>query len=105
MEYREARFGVGQLIQHKLFDYRGVVIDVDPCFMGSEEWYQQVAQTRPPKESPWYRVLVHNANHETYVAERNLEEDGSAEPIFHPSLESHFSDFRDGVYITDMPAN
>ena len=56
-----AQFRPGQLIHHKLFDYRGVVVDVDPIFQGSEEWYQQMAQSRPPKAKPWYHVLVHNA--------------------------------------------
>ena len=51
-----ARFAVGDLIRHRLFDYRGVVVDVDPCFNGDESWYQQVALTRPPKNRPWYHV-------------------------------------------------
>ena len=34
-----ARFSVGELIHHRLFDYRGVIYDVDPEFMLSEDWY------------------------------------------------------------------
>lgn len=105
MKQQNARYSVGQLIRHKLFNYRGVIVDVDPCFMGTEEWYQQMARTRPPKEAPWYRVLVHNATHETYVAERNLQEDDSGAPVKHPSLEDYFSDFRDGVYIPHQRSN
>jgi heat shock protein HspQ len=84
---------VGQLVQHRLFDYRGVIFDVDPIFMGTEEWYQQVARTRPPKDLPWYHVLVDGAAHTTYVAERNLRLDTSAEPIRHPLLDKFFSGF------------
>jgi heat shock protein HspQ len=100
-----ARFHIGQLIHHRLFDYRGVVLDVDPVFMGSEEWYNQVARSRPPKERPWYRVLVHGRQDETYVAERNLEEDVSNDPIEHPRLAEFFSDYEGGRYRPLAPSN
>ena len=81
MSGQEARFRVGQPIHHRLFDYRGVVIDVDPTFQGSEERYEVMARSRPPKDKPWYHVLVHDAGHRTYVAERNLEPDLSGAPM------------------------
>ncbi|MDX1405855.1 MAG: heat shock protein HspQ [Woeseiaceae bacterium] len=93
-----ARFSVGDVVHHKLFDYRGVVVDVDPQMMLSDEWYERVARSRPPRDKPWYRVLVHDAMHETYVAERNLEPDISDEPISHPLLEAFFSHYSDGRY-------
>ena len=93
---KDATFSVGQLVWHRLFHYRGVVFDVDPIFLGSEEWYEQVAKSRPPKDEPWYHVLVHNAVHQTYVAERNLGQDNSGERIQNPAIDSIFSSF-DGV--------
>ncbi len=101
----EAIFSVGDLVHHKLFDYRGVVVDVDPKMMLSDEWYETVARSRPPRDKPWYRVLVHNAMHETYVAERNLEPDGSNEPIRHPLVGTFFSEFSDGRYVTTGRTN
>lgn len=98
MSGQEARFQVGQLIHHKLFDYRGVVFDVDPVFQGTEEWYETVARSRPPKDQPWYHVLVHGAQHTTYVAERHLEADDSDAPIEHPALDMFFDGLRDGLY-------
>ena len=95
---RTARFAIGDLVCHRLFDYRGVVYDVDPEFMLSERWYEEVARSRPPKDEPWYRVLVHNATQETYVAERNLEPDQSGEPIVHPLVGTLFSGFEEGRY-------
>ncbi len=90
MSAREAAFHIGQLIHHKLFDYRGVIVDVDPVFQGSEEWYEQMARSRPPKDKPWYRVLVDQSAQETYVAERNLEPDRSGEPVKHPLIDHFF---------------
>ena len=58
---KNAKFSIGQIIHHRLFDYRGVIVDVDPDFQNSDEWYDQVARSRPPKDKPWYRVLVHDA--------------------------------------------
>ena len=96
-------FSVGDVVQHSLFDYRGVVIDVDAHFSGTEAWYEAVARSRPPKHRPWYHVLPHGAVHQTYVAERNLDPDHSGLPIQHPLLESHFTDFKEGRYVDDPP--
>lgn len=93
-----AGFNVGQVIHHRLFDYRGVIVDVDSEFQGTEEWYRQVAASRPPKDKPWYRVLVHDSAGITYVAERNLEPDNSGEPVNHPHVPLYFTAFKDGIY-------
>ena len=93
-----ARYAPGELIHHKLFGYRGVVVDVDPVFQLSDEWYEQVARSRPPKNEPWYHVLVHEATHMTYVAQRNLEPDRGGDPVRHPLLADYFDVFVDGRY-------
>lgn len=93
-----ARFAPGELVHHKRFDYRGAVVDVDATFQASDEWYEEVARSRPPKDEPWYHVLVHGATHMTYVAERNLEPDESGEPIEHPLVGRFFASFSDGRY-------
>jgi heat shock protein HspQ len=105
MTTSRARFRVGQLVHHKLFDYRGVVFDADATFQGSEDWYETVARSRPPKDRPWYHVLVHDAAHTTYVAERNLEPDHSGAPIRHPALEQLFGELRDGLYVRHGSVN
>ena len=102
---RCANWSIGQLVHHKLFDYRGVIVDVDPVFQGTDEWYEQVARSRPPKDEPWYRVLVHEAGHETYVAERNLAADLSPAPVTHPLVDEFFTGFSDGVYHTGRRSN
>lgn len=101
----DAKFSVGELVHHKLFDYRGVVIDVDAQMMLSDEWYEAVARTRPPKDQPWYHVLVHDALHPTYVAERNLEQDTAGEPIRHPLIDAYFSNFNGKRYVATERTN
>jgi heat shock protein HspQ len=94
-----ASFSIGQLIHHKRFGYRGVIVDVDSTFQLSDEWYERMARSRPPKDRPWYHVLVHDSAQTTYVAEQNLETDEDKAPIRHPLVDEYFSEFRDGVYI------
>ena len=48
-ESAKAKYCIGQLIQHKLFDYRGIILGVDLEFKSTDEWYEMVAKSRPPK--------------------------------------------------------
>ncbi len=102
---KQAKFSIGQCIQHRLFDYRGVIVDVDPEFLGSDDWYDVVAKSCPPRDEPWYHVLVHDKGGETYVAECNLTEDESNEPVSHPMLDEFFTGFDQGIYQTGRHSN
>ena len=105
MTVHQAKFSIGQLIGHKLFNYRGIIFDVDSVYQGSDEWYAQVALSRPPKYEPWYKVLVHNAFHYTYVAERNIIADVTHKSINHPLTEELFRQCEDGRYILRQENN
>lgn len=105
MNVKSANYAIGDLVHHRRFDYRGVIVDVDATFQGTEEWYAAMAKSRPPRDKPWYHVLVDGATHSTYVAERNLEPDSSGEPVSHPMVEHFFSGFKDGRYIGVDPTN
>ena len=72
MATSHAKYTVGQVIHHRRFNYRGVVIDVDHRFHGTETWYKQMATSNPPRDRPWYHVLVDESDQVTYVAERHL---------------------------------
>ena len=97
----EANYALGQIIHHRLFGYRGVIFEIDPEFMLTEEWYEQVAKSRPPKDEPWYHVLVDNAQHTTYVAEQNLEPTDALQAIDHPAINDIFTSFQNGKYQLD----
>ena len=101
----DARFFVGQIVAHnrvRLPGRRGGRGSVS--FSLSEEWYEEVARSRPPKDRPWYHVLVDGATHTTYVAERHLDPSEDATQIDHPLLGAHFNRF-DGqrYYPTERP--
>jgi len=89
---------MGQKIRHRLFDYRGVILDVDSEFQLSDDWYNKMAKTQPAKDEPWYHILVHESAQMTYVAEANLELDGSEEQIDHPVIDLCFDIDAQGQY-------
>ena len=92
------RYQPGQLIHHKRYAYRGVIVAVDHRCLADDAWYHS-NQTQPNQEQPWYHVLVDRSTRTTYVAESNLEEDLSGEPIEHPLLAHFFGELVDGRYI------
>ena len=53
MGMTKAKFCIGQLIYHKLFDYRGIILGVDLEFKQTDEWYNEMARSNPPKDKPW----------------------------------------------------
>ncbi len=97
------KFKVGQLVCHKRYGYRGVVVDCDPKCRADEKWYQS-NMTQPGKSQPWYHVLVDATNQNTYAAEENLQADPSDQPIRHPLVVHFFGKFTDNRYVrNDQP--
>ena len=96
-----ARFAIGEVVRHKLFDFRGVVFDVDPVFANSEEWYEAIPEAlRPSKEQPYYHLLAENSetSYVAYVSQQNLVVDESEEPIDHPAIGTMFERTDGGRY-------
>ena len=96
-----ARFTIGEVVRHRLFDFRGVVFDVDPVFANSEEWYEAIPEAlRPSKEQPFYHLLAENAEstYVAYVSQQNLVTDDSEEPVDHPAIGTMFERLEGGGY-------
>ena len=100
-----SKFKPGQIISHKLFDYRGVILNVDATFQLTDEWYEFMAKSKPSKNKPWYHVLVHTAEHTTYVAEQNLDLEKHLKSIQHPLINSLFTKFDGSQYHLKSKAN
>jgi heat shock protein HspQ len=95
-----ARFALGEVVRHRLFDFRGVIFDVDPVFANSEEWYQAIPEAvRPSKDQPFYHLMAENAesSYVAYVSQQNLVPDDSNEPVEHPAIPTMF-ERQDGRY-------
>jgi len=94
----ELLFHVGQIVQHKRYGYRGVIVAVDPNCQATEDWYKS-NPTQPDRNQPWYHMLVHDADHTTYAAQSSLKIDPGGKTVHHPWLDDFFSDFVDGRYV------
>lgn len=96
-----ARFGIGEVVRHRVFDFRGVIFDIDPVFANSEEWYQSIPEDiRPHKDQPFYHLLAENAesSYVAYVSQQNLLPDEDEGPVDHPAIPGMFEAFDGGRY-------
>ena len=96
-----ARFTIGEVVRHRMFNFRGVIFDIDPVFANSEEWYQAIPEDiRPRKDQPFYHLLAENAesSYIAYVSQQNLLPDDEDEPVDHPAIEGMFEPFSGGRY-------
>ncbi|MBX3564266.1 MAG: heat shock protein HspQ [Sphingomonas sp.] len=96
-----ARFAIGDVVKHRLFEFRGVIFDVDPVFANSEEWYAAIPEdVRPRKDQPFYHLLAENSesSYIAYVSQQNLVADDSDDPIEHPAIEGLFDGYDAGRY-------
>ena len=102
MTVRTAKFGIGQIVRHRLFPFRGVIFDVDPIFSNTEEWWLSIPEAiRPPKDQPFYHLLAENeeSSYIAYVSEQNLLTDETGKPVAHPQVDELFSGLQDGSYV------
>ncbi|QMW24566.1 heat shock protein HspQ [Sandaracinobacteroides saxicola] len=98
----EAKFGIGDVVRHRVFPFRGVIFDVDAEFANTEEWWQAIPEeVRPSKDQPFYHLLAENDDsaYVAYVSQQNLVLDDEEEPVRHPAVHQLFGEFRDGRYI------
>jgi len=97
-----ARFAIGDVVRHRLFDFRGVIFDVDPVFANSDEWYEAIPEdVRPRKDQPFYHLLAENSDSSyiAYVSQQNLVVDESGDPVDHPAIGGLFDGYSGSRYL------
>lgn len=92
-----ALFALGDLVRHRRYGYRGVVVARDRSCQASNSWYQR-NRSQPDREQPWYHVLVHESNAVTYAAQTSLLADDCVAEIEHPLVGHFFGSFGEGGY-------
>jgi heat shock protein HspQ len=95
---RTPNFRVGQIVHHKRFGYRGVIVDAHAHYEEASSIVGRSSPSPADRRRPWYEILVHNRSIETFEAESNLEVDESKAPINHPYVPVFFNEFEDGTY-------
>jgi heat shock protein HspQ len=96
-----AKFGIGQVVKHRKYPFRGIIYDIDPVFSNTDEWWQSIPEeVRPRKDQPFYHLFAENSETEyvAYVSEQNLLPDTSGDPVRHPQVDEIFVRAEDGAY-------
>lgn len=76
---RDLRLHIGQVVLHKIYGYRGVIIGWDSSCKAREEWIAQMGVDQLPagRHQPFYNVLVDVRDRPgaqtTYAAQENLQ--------------------------------
>jgi heat shock protein HspQ len=108
IDRRQAKFQIGQVVKHRLFEFRGVIFDVDPEFANSDEWYEAIPEhIRPSKDQPYYHLFAENekTHYVAYVSEGNLIPDESDRPVQHPDIPYVLDRTESGYVLKSRQAN
>lgn len=98
MTIHKAEFNIGDIVFHKEHAFRGVIVDVDPQYEGTEEWYQEYT-SKPSRQVPWYHVLVDEESSMAYVSEQTIRVDLDDSEVHNPMVDDLFSQFDQGHYL------
>lgn len=102
MKPRSAKFGIGDVVKHRKYPFRGVIYDIDPVFANTEEWWLSIPEeVRPAKDQPFYHLYAENSDteYQAYVSEQNLEPDETGAPLRNPQIAEVFVRSDAGRYI------
>jgi len=97
------QFRVGQVIKHKKWGYRGVIIGWDEKARAPQEWLAQMHQDNDRwQHQPNYAILVDTRDRAapqiTYVPQENIEVVKHTK-ILHPNVEDYFENFDGSQYL------
>lgn len=98
------KYRIGQVIKHKRWGYRGIIIGWDPTAKAPAHWLQQM---HPPDKPHWrhqpnYAILVDTRDRlepqTTYVPEENIEIVTNTK-VLHPEVDDFFEMFDGAQYL------
>lgn len=98
------QYRIGQVIRHKIWGYRGVIVGWDHTCRAPEDWIKQMHPKEKPhwRNMPNYSILVDTRDRLTpqltYVPEENIEIISNMK-IMHPSIEDYFEGFDGAQYL------
>lgn len=96
-------FRVGQVVIHKIWKYRGVIIGWDDKALAPPNWIEEInKKNKLWKNMPNYSILVDTRDRLTpqltYVPQENLEVVKNTK-VFHPLIDHYFENFDGAQYI------
>ncbi len=104
-EIKTANFSIGQIVDHRILHFRGVIVDIDFYFLSCINKQLHTFNHTPEQSQLWYHLLIDNTAYRIYVPETDLYASDNASAIIHPVLDSYFSQFRNGTYQAKLLKN
>lgn len=98
------KYRIGQVVKHKTWGYRGVIIGWDPVAKAPDNWLREMhpADKHHWRTMPNYAILVDTRDRQspqrTYVPEENIEIISNSK-IIHPELDDYFEQFDGAQYL------
>ncbi|ELU05313.1 hypothetical protein CAPTEDRAFT_212049 [Capitella teleta] len=98
------KYRVGQVIKHKKWGYRGIIVGWDPYTKAPESWIKEMHPADKPhwRKKPSYSVLVDTRDRPepqaTYVAEENIEVVTNTK-VIHPAIDDYFYKYDGAQYL------
>ncbi|XP_070568963.1 uncharacterized protein [Ptychodera flava] len=98
------KYRVGQVIKHKLWGYRGVIIGWDETAKAPEQWLKQMHPADKPhwRKQPNYSILVDTRDRPqaqvTYIPQENIEIVSNTK-VIHPALDDYFEAYDGSQYL------
>ncbi|EGD78772.1 hemimethylated DNA binding domain-containing protein [Salpingoeca rosetta] len=103
------KFRVGQVIRHKRYGYRGIIIGWDTFAKAPDGWFEKMGVNKEHRSDPFYSVLVDTRDRgprpqTTYVWQGNIDvdvTDSDKASISHPEKGRYFHVYerRYGAYV------
>ncbi|XP_015911449.1 uncharacterized protein [Parasteatoda tepidariorum] len=107
LRHPNVKYRVGQVVRHRKWNYRGVIIGWDEKARAPIEWLEQMHGKENPhwRDMPNYSILVDTRDRLipqlTYVPQENIEIITDTQ-VIHPMIELHFERF-DGIRYLPRP--
>ena len=93
-------FSIGQVVKHKRYGYRGVLVGWDKVCSAPKEWQEamRIDQLQDKDGQAFYHTLVDTRDRpgepqRTYMAAENVQLHPEQGPVNRPEVESHFFAF------------
>ena len=87
MTKKSAKFGIGAIVKHRLYPFRGVVVDVE--FDNTDEWYE-ASRIETEQDFKFYHLLLKISSYYTACKPAKSDPDWENGPIGHPDVDEMF---------------